>query len=50
MCRHYAHSHRCGHTRTVFAMHCPPAALIQQPCGENEIWTTIKMETDCLHC
>ncbi|KAH9817429.1 hypothetical protein Tdes44962_MAKER10370, partial [Teratosphaeria destructans] len=26
MCKYYAHTHPCGHTKTVFAAFCPAAA------------------------
>ena len=51
MCKHYAHTHSCGHTRLVFAAFCPPAALRQQPCrGAGEIWATLKIEGACPAC
>ncbi|KKY24036.1 hypothetical protein UCDDS831_g02691 [Diplodia seriata] len=50
MCRYYAHSHICGHTHTVFAAYCPPAALKQRPCSGGEIWQTLKMDQACVIC
>lgn len=50
MCKYYAHSHPCGHVRTVFAAFCPQAALVQKPCGKGDIWATVKMEKECTHC
>ena len=50
MCKFYAHTHPCGHTKTVFAAFCPSAALVQRPCAGGEIWATVKMETDCAAC
>ncbi|EME88887.1 uncharacterized protein MYCFIDRAFT_149462 [Pseudocercospora fijiensis CIRAD86] len=50
MCKYYAHSHPCGHVKTVFAAFCPQAALVQKPCGRGDIWATVKMEKDCTHC
>lgn len=50
MCRYYAHSHVCGHTNTVFAAYCPPAALKQRPCAGGEIWQTLKMDQVCSIC
>lgn len=50
MCRYYAHNHRCGHTRMVFAAYCAPAALIQRACASGEIWQTLRMETACSRC
>ncbi|UJO12695.1 GPI transamidase component GPI16 [Fulvia fulva] len=46
MCKYYAHTHPCGHTKTVFAAFCPQSALIQKPCGRGEIWATVKMDKD----
>lgn len=48
--RYYAHTHPCGHTKTVFAAYCPSAALMQKPCGRGEIWATVKMEAACSQC
>jgi hypothetical protein len=50
MCKFYAYTHPCGHTKTVFAAFCPSAALVQRPCAGGEIWATVKMETDCPAC
>jgi len=50
MCKFYAHTHPCGHTKTVFAAFCPSAALVQRPCAGGEIWATVKMEMDCTAC
>ncbi|KAF2088945.1 hypothetical protein K490DRAFT_18246, partial [Saccharata proteae CBS 121410] len=50
MCRYYAHTYPCGHTSTVFAAYCAPAALSQRPCAGGEIWQTLKMETTCSAC
>lgn len=50
MCRYYAHSHICGHTNTVFAAYCAPAALKQRPCSGGEIWQTLKMDQVCAIC
>lgn len=50
MCKYYAHTHPCGHTKTVFAAFCPSAALVQRACAGGEIWATVKMETDCAAC
>jgi hypothetical protein len=50
MCKFYAHTHPCGHTKTVFAAFCPSAALMQQACSSGEIWATVKMEADCAAC
>ncbi|GAB1728263.1 hypothetical protein NU195Hw_g3188t1 [Hortaea werneckii] len=50
MCKYYAHTHPCGHTKTVFAAHCSSAALMQKPCGRGEIWATVKMEAACTLC
>jgi hypothetical protein len=50
MCKFYAHTHPCGHTKTVFAAFCPSAALVQRPCAGGEIWATVKIETDCATC
>jgi hypothetical protein len=50
MCKFYAHTHPCGHTKTVFAAFCPSAALVQRPCAGGEIWATVKIETDCAAC
>ncbi|CAK3954290.1 Hypothetical predicted protein [Lecanosticta acicola] len=56
MCKYYAHSHPCGHVRTVFAAFCPPAALLQKPCGgggnhkQGDIWATVQMDRECAHC
>ncbi|KAK3068225.1 hypothetical protein LTR53_014381, partial [Teratosphaeriaceae sp. CCFEE 6253] len=46
----YAHTHRCGHTTTVFAAACPASALVQRPCGRGEIWATVKVEAECVLC
>ncbi|GAB7325142.1 hypothetical protein MBLNU13_g09223t1 [Cladosporium sp. NU13] len=46
MCKYYAHTHPCGHTKTVFAAFCPSAALVQRACAGGEIWATVKMEAD----
>ncbi|KAM0702743.1 hypothetical protein Q7P35_010175 [Cladosporium inversicolor] len=50
MCKYYAHTHPCGHTKTIFAAFCPSAALVQRACAGGEIWATVKMETDCAAC
>jgi hypothetical protein len=50
MCKFYAHTHPCGHTKTVFAAFCPSAALVQRPCSGGEVWATVKMEMDCAAC
>lgn len=50
MCKYYAHTHPCGHTKTVFAAFCPSAALVQRACAGGEIWATVKMEADCAAC
>jgi hypothetical protein len=50
MCKYYAHSHPCGHVKTIFAAFCPKAALVQKTCGKGEIWATVKIEKDCAHC
>lgn len=50
MCKFYAHTHPCGHTKTVFAAFCPSAALVQRACAGGEIWATVKMEADCAAC
>ena len=50
MCKYYAHTHPCGHTKTVFAAFCPSAALVQRACAGGEIWATVKMEDDCAAC
>jgi hypothetical protein len=50
MCKFYAHTHPCGHTKTVFAAFCPSAALVQRPCSGGKIWATVKMEMDCAAC
>jgi hypothetical protein len=50
MCKFYAHTYPCGHTKTVFAAFCPSAALVQRPCSGGEIWATVKMEMDCAAC
>ena len=50
MCKFYAHTHPCGHTKTVFAAFCPSAALVQRACAGGEIWATVKMESDCAAC
>jgi hypothetical protein len=50
MCKYYAHSHPCGHVKTVFATFCPQAALIQKACRGGDIWATVKMEQECGHC
>jgi len=50
MCKYYAHTHPCGHTKTVFAAFCPSAALVQRPCGAGDIWATVKMDADCAQC
>lgn len=50
MCKFYAHTHPCGHTKTVFAASCPSAALTQRACRSGEIWATVKMENDCAAC
>jgi len=50
MCKFYAHTHPCGHTKTVFAAFCPSAALVQRACSDGEIWATVKIETDCAAC
>lgn len=50
MCKYYAHTHPCGHTKTVFAAFCPSAALVQRACAGGEIWATVKMEIDCSAC
>ena len=50
MCKYYAHTHPCGHTKTVFAAFCPAAALVQRACAGGEIWATVKMEADCAAC
>lgn len=51
MCKYYAHTHPCGHTKTVFAAFCPSAALVQRPCAAGgEIWATVKVEVDCAVC
>ncbi|KAF2767933.1 hypothetical protein EJ03DRAFT_328662 [Teratosphaeria nubilosa] len=50
MCKYYAHTHPCGHTKTVFAAFCSTAALVQKPCGQGDIWATVKLEVNCAHC
>ena len=50
MCKHYAHTHPCGHTKTVFARSCVSAALLQKPCGRGEIWASVTMQTNCAEC
>lgn len=50
MCKFYAHTHPCGHTKTVFAASCPSAALTQRACTSGEIWATVRMENDCAAC
>lgn len=50
MCKYYAHTHPCGHTKTVFAAFCPSAALVQRACTGGEIWATVKIEADCAAC
>jgi hypothetical protein len=50
MCKFYAHTHPCGHTKTIFAAFCRPAALVQRPCNGGEIWATVKMEAECASC
>jgi len=50
MCKYYAHSHPCGHVKTVFAAFCSSAALVQKPCGRGDIWATVKVEKECQLC
>ncbi|KAJ9668517.1 hypothetical protein H2201_001158 [Coniosporium apollinis] len=50
MCRYYAHTYACGHTLTVFAAYCAPAALIQRACGGGEIWQSVRMDHPCASC
>ncbi|KAK5010581.1 hypothetical protein LTR28_008962 [Elasticomyces elasticus] len=50
MCKYYAHTHPCGHTKTVFAAYCPSGALVQRACGRGEIWQTLRLEASCLAC
>lgn len=50
MCKYYAHTHPCGHTKTVFAAFCPSAAMRQKQCARGDIWATVKLETNCAHC
>ena len=50
MCRYYAHQHACKHTTLSFAAFCPPASLIQNPCGQQAIWQTLVVEEVCEGC
>ncbi|KAL2197380.1 hypothetical protein P885DRAFT_34773 [Corynascus similis CBS 632.67] len=50
MCRYYAHQHTCKHTQLSFAAFCDPASLIQNPCSERQIWTTIVLGEPCDDC
>jgi hypothetical protein len=50
MCRFYAHTYHCGHTRIVLSKHCARAALIQQACREGDICANVHIDEKCSSC
>lgn len=50
MCRFYAHTYQCGHTRTALASYCSQAAFIQHACRSGEICASVSVEEKCSSC
>jgi len=50
MCRFYAHTYQCGHTKTVFSKHCSRAALKQQACHSGDICANVQLDEKCSSC
>lgn len=50
MCRFYAHTYQCGHTKTVLSSHCSKAALIQQACRSGDICANLQIDEKCSSC
>lgn len=50
MCRFYAHTYQCGHTKTVLSNHCSRAALIQRACRNGDICANVQVDEKCSSC
>ncbi|KAH8891362.1 hypothetical protein GQ53DRAFT_648882 [Thozetella sp. PMI_491] len=50
MCKYYAHAYVCKHVAYILADLCQPAARIQTPCGDIQIWQTIRLDIACDEC
>ncbi|KEQ74096.1 hypothetical protein M436DRAFT_44598 [Aureobasidium namibiae CBS 147.97] len=50
MCRFYAHTYQCRHTKTIFSKHCSRAALKQQACQSGDICADVQLDEKCSSC
>jgi hypothetical protein len=50
MCDYYLHIHSCAHTSSALGRLCNAAALVQTPCKDRRIWTTVRVTESCGEC
>jgi len=50
MCDYYLHIHSCAHTSSALGRLCNAAALVQTPCKDRRIWTTVRVAESCGEC